>query len=64
VPSSRHKATTPTALAFLVHDEVDGEILDEELSVVAQRLLIQRVQDRMAGAVGGGAGALGSGPSP
>jgi hypothetical protein len=47
-----------TAGAF-VHDEVDGEILDEEFRRVAQRLAIERVQDRMAGAVGSGAGALG-----
>ena len=43
----------------LVHDQVEREILDEELGVVPQRLLVERVQDRVAGAVGGGAGALG-----
>ena len=43
--------------AFLVHDQVEREILDEELDVVLQALLIQRVQDGVAGAVGGGAGA-------
>src|SRR3546814_658473 len=41
-----------------VHDQVEREILDEELGVMRQRLLVQRVQDRVAGAVGGGAGAL------
>ena len=41
-----------------VHDQVEREVLDEELRVVRQRLLVQRVQDRVAGAVGGGAGAL------
>ena len=44
--------------ALLVHDQVEGEILDEELGVVLQRLLVERVQDGVAGAVGGGAGAL------
>jgi hypothetical protein len=44
--------------AVLVHDQVEREVLDEELRVVRQRLLVQRVQDRVAGAVGGGAGAL------
>ena len=47
----------PAAGAFLVHDQVEGEVFDEELHVVLQRLLIQRVQDGVAGAVGGGAGA-------
>jgi hypothetical protein len=44
----------------LVHDQVEGEVLDEELGVVPQRLLVERVQDRVAGAVGRGAGALGN----
>ncbi len=39
-----------TALAVL-HDQVDGEIFDEELRFVTQRLLIQRMQHRVAGAV-------------
>ena len=42
-----------------VHDQVEREVFDEELRVVCQRLLVQRMQDRVAGAVGGGAGALG-----
>ena len=45
--------------AFLVHDQVEREILDEELHLMLQRLLIQRVQDGVARAVGGGAGAVG-----
>ena len=44
--------------ALAVHDQVDGEVLDEELGRVAQRLAIERVQHGVAGAVGGGAGAL------
>ena len=47
-----------SAGAFVVHDQVDGEVFDEEFRVVLQRLLIQRVQHGMAGPVGGGAGAL------
>ena len=46
------------AASFLVHDQVDGEILDEEFRRIAQRLRIQRMQHGMTGAVGGGAGAL------
>ena len=44
--------------ALGVPDEIDGEIFDEELTLRPQRLAIQRVQDGVAGAVGGGAGAL------
>jgi len=46
------------AAAVIRHDEVEREILDEEFRVVAQRLAIERVQDGVAGTVGGGAGAL------
>jgi hypothetical protein len=49
-----HAAAGPV----LVHDEVEGEILDEELRIVLQGLLIERVDDGMAGAVGGSASAL------
>ena len=45
------------AHALIVHDQVEREVFDEELDVVLQALLIQRVQDRVPGAVGGGAGA-------
>ena len=44
--------------ALVVHDQVDGEELDEEFGGVAQRLAVHGVQHGMAGAVGGGAGAL------
>ena len=46
------------AAAVVVHDQVDGEIFDEELRRMAQRLAVHGVQHGMAGAVGGGAGAL------
>ena len=46
------------AAAVLVHDQVDGEIFDEELGRMPQRLAVHRVQHGVAGAVGGGAGAL------
>ena len=46
------------AAAFVVHDQVDGEIFDVELGRVPQRLAIHGVQHGVAGAVGGGAGAL------
>ena len=44
--------------ALLVHHQVEGEVLDEERRLVAERLLVERVQDGVAGAVGGGAGAV------
>ena len=42
----------------VLDQQVDGEIFDEEFRVVAQALLIERMQDGVAGPVGGGAGAL------
>ena len=44
--------------ALVVHDQVDGEELDVEFGRMAQGLAVHRVQHGMAGAVGGGAGAL------
>ncbi len=52
-----HSAIDAAAFA-VVHDQVEREIFDEEVGVVAQALLVERVQHRVAGAVGGGAGAL------
>ncbi len=46
------------AAARVVHDQVDGEIFDEELGGVTQRLAVHGVQHGVAGAVGGRAGAL------
>lgn len=46
-----------TAGAFFIHDQVDGEVFDKEFNVMLQALLVQRVQDGMARAVGCGAGA-------
>jgi hypothetical protein len=48
--------------AVLVHQHVDGKILDEETRLVHEAVLIQGVQDRVAGAIGGGAGAIGISP--
>ena len=42
----------------IVHHEVDGEVFDEELGLVCQRLLVQRMQHRVPGSVGRGASAL------
>ncbi len=47
-----------SAGAVLIHDQVEHEILDEELGRMAQGLAVQRMQDGVTGAVGGGAGAL------
>ena len=50
----RHDA----AAGAVLHDEVEREIFDEEFGVVLDRLLIQRVQHRVAGAIRGRAGAM------
>ena len=46
------------AAAIVVHDQVDGEIFDEKLGGMAQRLAVHGVQHGVTGTVGGGAGAL------
>ena len=46
------------ALAIFRHQQIECEIFDKELSLMAERLGVECVQDRVAGAVGGGAGAL------
>ena len=45
-------------LSVFGHDQVDGEIFDEEFRIVLQALPVERVQNGMARAVGGGTGAL------
>ena len=52
------------AAGAIVHDQVDRKIFDKEVGVILQALLIERVKHGMAGAVGGGAGALRRRPSP
>jgi hypothetical protein len=47
------------ARAVIVHQQVDGEILDKEARLVLEALLVESVQDRVAGAVRGGAGTVG-----
>ena len=46
------------AHTFFVENQVEREVLDHEACVVRQRLLVQRMQHCVTGAVGGGAGAL------
>jgi hypothetical protein len=43
----------------IVHDEVEGEVLDEEVGVVAEGLAVEGVEEGMACAVGGGGAAVG-----
>ena len=52
----RHHAAASTVG---IHDQVDGEVFDEELCRSAQRLLVKRVQHGMAGPVCRRTGALG-----
>ena len=35
----------------IVHEEIEGKVLDEELRVVLQRLLVEGVEDRVAGPI-------------
>ena len=45
--------------AVVVHEEVERDVFDEEFRVVAQALLVERVQDGVTGAIRRGAGSLG-----
>ena len=54
----RHVERDHAAAGAVLHDQVDREVLDEEARLVLERLLVQRVQHGVAGAVGRGAGAL------
>ncbi len=61
-PMNRPVLETPSeqtaARAILVHQEVHGEILDKEACLVLEALLIERVQDGVAGPIRGGAGPI------
>ena len=48
----------PSTCTLLVHHQIDREVLHEKLRLVLQRLLIQGVQHRVSGAIGGSAGSL------
>ncbi len=54
-----HVESHDTAAYALFHDEIDREVLDEEGRGVLYRLLIERVEHRVTGAIGRGASALG-----
>ena len=53
-----HAHGDDAAAGAILHDQIKREILDEEFRRMAQRLAIERVQHGVAGAVGGGTGAL------
>ena len=57
-PARGHVQRHHAAAGAVLHDEIEREVFDEELGVVLDRLLVQRVQHRVAGAVGRGAGAV------
>jgi hypothetical protein len=46
------------AVAVVVHEQIEHEILDKELRAMLERRAIERVQDRVTGTVGGSASAL------
>ena len=46
------------AAAVVVHEQVDRDVLDEKLGIVPQALLVEGVQDGVAGPIGRGAGSL------
>ena len=58
VEAHRHHADALLHPVPLGHDEVEREVLDEEVRVVLEALLVERVEHGVTGAVGRGAGAL------
>ena len=48
-----------TATRTVFHDQVEREVLDKKFGMMAQALLVERVDDRVPRPVGGGAGAPG-----
>ncbi len=48
-----------TAALAILHDQVDGEVLDEVVGVVPKGLAVESVEERVAGTIGGGAAAVG-----
>ena len=58
IQAHRDHADAAAIRTLARHDQVDREIFDEEVRVVLQALLVERVEHRVPGTVGGGAGAL------
>lgn len=42
----------------ILHDKVEGEVLNEKVCVVAERLAVERVEEGVAGAVSGGSASV------
>ena len=53
----------PAARAVL-HDEIEREVFDKKLGIMPEALLVEGMQQRVAGPVGGGAGAFGQPLAP
>jgi hypothetical protein len=54
-----HVQSNDTHALAILHDQVEGKVLDEEVGVVTQRLAVERVQEGMAGTVSGGCATVG-----
>ena len=61
-PGSRRATPRQAPSSSMIRSSAKYSMKNSRL--VLQALLIERVQDRVAGAVGGGAGALGRSPLP
>lgn len=48
-----------TAALAVLHDQVEGEVLDEVVGVVAKRLSVQGMEERVSSSVGGSAASVG-----
>ena len=53
-----HVQSHDTDAFAALHDEVKGEVLDEEVGVVAEGLAVEGMEEGMAGTVGGSSAAI------
>ena len=53
-----HVQSDDTNALAILHDQVEREVLDEEVGVVAERLAVEGVEESVTGTVGGGSTAV------
>ena len=59
-----HVQSNDTHALAVLHDQVEGKVLDEEVGVVTQRLAVERVQVGITGTVNDGCTTVGRPPFP
>jgi len=54
-----HVESDNTNALAVLHDQVEGEVFNEEVGVVAERLAVEGVENGVASSVSGGSAAVG-----